>query len=164
VLEILGSTIRFQYEPSSGALSVTATHSARLPPTYTENWLGEPLRILLGQLIFPRLVALNLENGTTHVDVRPCRGPIGGAVRYAALWPGEDFPRGKEDFWRRYSAILTMIARAKNYEAHEITQLYASSERQSASEHSVAAWLAPFDTFSRSQHVRKGRCACARLP
>jgi hypothetical protein len=124
VLEILGSTIRFQYEPSLGALSVTATHSARLPPTYTENWLGEPLRILLGQLIFPRLVARNLGNGTTHVDIRPCRGPIGGAARYAALWPGDDFPGGREDFWRRYTEILTMIARARNYEAHEITQLY----------------------------------------
>jgi hypothetical protein len=82
------------------------------------------LRILLGQLIFPRLVARNLGNGTTHVDVRPCRGPIGGAARYAALWPGDDFPGGSEDFWRRYTEILTMIARARNYEAHEITQLY----------------------------------------
>jgi hypothetical protein len=99
-------------------------HSAELPPTYTENWLGEPLRILFGQLIFPRVVARNLGNGTTHVDVRPCRGPIGGATRYAALWSGNEFPRGKEDFWRRYSAILTMIARAKNFEAHEITRLY----------------------------------------
>jgi len=124
VLEVLGSTIRFQYEPSSGALSVTAMHSAELPPTYTENWLGEPLRILFGQLIFPRVVARNLGNGTTHVDVRPCRGPIGGAARYAALWPSDEFPRGKEDFWRRYSEILTMIARAKNFEAHEITRLY----------------------------------------
>jgi hypothetical protein len=124
VLEVLGSTIRFQYEPSSGALSVTAMHSTDLPPTYTENWLGEPLRILFGQLIFPRLVARNLGNGATRIDVRPCRGPIGGAARYAALWPGDDFARGKEDFWRRYAEILTMIARARNYEAHEITRLY----------------------------------------
>ena len=124
MLALLGSIIRFQYEPSPGALYVTATHSAGLPPTYTENWLGKPLRILLGQLLFPRLVARNLDNGTTHVDVRPCRGPIGGAARYAALWPGDDGPDRKEDFWRRYSEILTMIARARNFESHEITQLY----------------------------------------
>jgi hypothetical protein len=124
VLEVLGSTIRFQYEPSSGALFVTATHSAGLPPTYTENWLGEPFRILLGQLFFPRLVARNLGDGTTHVGVRPCRGPIGGAAPYAALWTDDDAPWDKEDFWHRYSEILTVIARARNFEAHEITQLY----------------------------------------
>ena len=95
-----------------------------MPPTYTENWLGEPLRILLGQLFFPRLVARNLGDGTTHVDVRPCRGPIGGAARYAALWPGDHASGGKEDFWRRYSEILTVIASARNFEAHEITRLY----------------------------------------
>jgi hypothetical protein len=95
-----------------------------LLPPYTENWLAEPLRILFGQLFFPRLVARNLGDGTTHVDVRPCRGPIGGAARYAALWRGDDPPADKEDFWRRYSEILTMIARARNFEAHEITQLY----------------------------------------
>lgn len=124
VLEVLGSIVRFHYEPSSGALSIIATHSAELPPTYTENWLAEPLRILFGQLFFPRLVARNLGDGTTHVDVRPCQGPIGGAARYAALWRGDDLAADKEDFWRSYSEILAMIARAGNFEAHEITRLY----------------------------------------
>ena len=95
-----------------------------MPPTYTENWLGEPLRILFGQLIFPRLVARNLGNGTTQIHVRPCRGLIGGAARYAALWQAGEFPKSKEDFWQLYSEMLTMIARAGGFEAHEITQLY----------------------------------------
>jgi hypothetical protein len=124
VLETLGSTIRFGHEQSSGALSITAMHSAELPPTYTENWLGEPLRILFGQLIFPRLVARNLGTGRTHVDVRPCSGLIGGAARLAALLSDDDIAQGKEDFWLRYTELLTMIARARNFEAHKITQLY----------------------------------------
>ncbi len=89
VLETLGSAIRFSYEPSSGALSVIAKHSVELPPTYAENWLGEPLRILFGQLIFPRLVARNLGNGRTIIFVRSCPGLLsrGG---WAALWRGYD--------------------------------------------------------------------------
>jgi hypothetical protein len=58
VLQVLGSDIRFRYEPLSGVLSVTATHSPGMPPTYTENWLGEPLRILFGQLDISKNLAL----------------------------------------------------------------------------------------------------------
>jgi len=124
VLETLGSTIRFAYDPSLSALSITAMHSAGLPPTYTENWLGEPLRILFGQLIFPRLVARNLGNGRTHVDVRRCPGLIGSTARLAAFWRGDDLGQDKEDFWQRYTELLTVIARAGNFEAHKITHLY----------------------------------------
>jgi len=124
VLETLGSTVRFAYEPSLGALSITAMHSAELLPTFTENWLGEPLRILFGQLIFPRLVARNLGNGRTHIHVRRCPGLIGGATRLAALWRSDDFGQGKEDFWCRYTELLNVIARARNFEAHKITHLY----------------------------------------
>jgi hypothetical protein len=123
-LEILGSTVRFEFEPSSGVLSISATHSAGLPPTYTENWLGEPLRILFGQLIFPRLVARNLGNGTTIVSIRQCPGLIGGAARLSGLWRHDDFGHAAEDFWRHYTDLLTVIAQARNFEAHKITQLY----------------------------------------
>jgi len=71
VLEILGSTVKFEYIHTKGLLCVTATHSKMLPPTYCENWLGEPLRILMGQLIYPRLVARNLANGSSIVSVLP---------------------------------------------------------------------------------------------
>jgi hypothetical protein len=48
--EILGASITFIYDSSNDIVSITATQSADLPLTYTENWLGEPLRIMFGQL------------------------------------------------------------------------------------------------------------------
>jgi hypothetical protein len=123
-LEVLGSIVRFEYDPLCGVLSVTALHSTELPPTYTENWLGEPLRILFGQLLFPRIVARNLGNGSTIISIRRCPGFLGGAARLAALWQDEDLTRSIEEFWCQYVQLLVVIARAKNFEAHTITQLY----------------------------------------
>lgn len=58
----LGSDIAFHYDSASGLLSVNVPASPQLPLTYTENWIGEPLRIMFGQLIYPRLVARNLPD------------------------------------------------------------------------------------------------------
>lgn len=129
VMEVLGSTIRLSYEPAVGALSITASHSLGLPPTFAENWLGEPLRILFGQLVFPRLVARNLGGGKALVFIRPSPGMVRGAG-WAALW-GDDYPAAaKAEFWNLYSQLLTFIAQARdkdgqpNFEANKVTKLY----------------------------------------
>jgi hypothetical protein len=127
-LELLGSNIRFTYDSARRILSVTASHSADLPHPFAENWLGEPFRLLFGQLIFPRLVARNMDNGRAHVWVRPSPGLI-PAARWAALWEPSDL-RDKEAFWSCYGNILSLIARARdddgqpNFEAHKVTRLY----------------------------------------
>ena len=127
-LELLGSNIRFTYDPTTHILSVTASYSDDLPHPFAENWLGKPFRILFGQLIFPRLVARNMGNGRAHVCVRPSPGLI-PAARWAALWEPSDL-RHKEPFWACYSNILSLIARARdddgqpNFEAHKVTRLY----------------------------------------
>jgi hypothetical protein len=144
-IEVLGSTIRFTYEPTSGALSVTATHSADLPPAYAENWLGEPLRILFGQLLAPRLVARNLGGGRTHVFVRPASNVVRGAS-WAALWNNDS--GDKEAFWGLYRKLLSLIALARdaagqcNWEAHKITKLY--EEIIQASQGSRLVWAMTF--------------------
>lgn len=128
-LEILGSSICFKYEAIRGALFITATHSHDLPPTHTENWLGEPLRILFGQLIYPRLVARNLGDGLTHVFVRPSPS-LQGRAHWVALWSSERPAQSRSAFWNRYEEILTLIARARdknsnpNFESNKITRLY----------------------------------------
>lgn len=128
-LEILGSTIRFSYDAIRGALSITAAHSHELPPTHTENWLGEPLRILFGQLIYPRLVARNLGGGRTHVFVRPSPS-LQRRASWVALWNSEHPIQSQSAFWSRYAELLTLIARARdrkghpNFEANKITLLY----------------------------------------
>jgi hypothetical protein len=65
-IQVLDSEVKFFYKPFNESLWVTARTSDRLPHPFAENWIGEPLRILLGQLIFPRLVARNFGNGTAH--------------------------------------------------------------------------------------------------
>jgi len=129
VMEVLDSTIKFVYEPSSNTLSVTASHSPDLPPTHAENWLGEPLRILSGQLVFPRLVARNLGNGRSHISVRRSPTVVYNAA-WAALWSAENLAADEEAFWTVYAQLLALIARARdkqgqrNFEAHKITRLY----------------------------------------
>jgi hypothetical protein len=81
-------------------------------------------------MVFPRLVARNLGDGRAIVVVSKCPGLIstGG---WAAFWRWNGLPQNRENFWRRYAELLTVIARARgedghpNFEAHKITRLYA---------------------------------------
>jgi hypothetical protein len=129
-LKILGSNIRFTYELASSMLLVEASGSPELPHPYAENWLSEPLRILFGQLIYPRLVARNFGGGRAFVSVRRCPDPIRGAD-WAALWSRHDLSqKDSAQFWSYYEQLLCLIARARgkdgspNFEAHKLTQLY----------------------------------------
>lgn len=129
VLDAVGSSIRFTYEPSSGTLAIIASHSADLPPTFAENWLGEPLRILFGQLVFPRLVARNFGDGRAMISVRRSPGLIREAA-WAALWEADDPRTDKSAFWSQYAGLLTYIVRAldgkgrPNFESNKVTKLY----------------------------------------
>lgn len=128
-LSALGSTIRFTYDSTRSALFISATHSSDLPPTLTENWLGEPLRILFGDLLYPRLVARNLGERRSHIFVR--RSPqLARSKSWVALWGREWSSQPKEALWTQYADLLSLIARARgkdghpNFEANKITQLY----------------------------------------
>lgn len=129
VMEALGSRIRFAYEPSSEALSIAASRSTDLPLTYTENWLGEPLRILFGQLVFPRLVARNFGDGRALVWVRRSPDFI-RAAGWAALWGGDYRALDRATFWSLYEGLLSLVAGSRgkdgspNFESHKITRLY----------------------------------------
>ena len=129
VMEILGSTVHFVYEDSRSTLLITASHSPAFPALYAENWLGEPLRILFGQLIYPRIVARNFGDGRAQVSVRRSPGIIRGA-RWVALWGEDDLTQDNSAFWSTYTRLLTLIARARgkdgspNFESNKITRLY----------------------------------------
>ena len=129
-IEVLESKIRFVYERENSALLVTSSHSKQFSAPFAENWLSEPLRILFGQLIYPRLVARNVGNGRAWVSVRRSPDLVSGAG-WVALWGRKDCNSPNNDsFWSSYAALLRYIAldRAKsgmpNFEANKITRLY----------------------------------------
>jgi len=128
-LNVLGTTVQFAYVPSDGILSINVDHCEFLAAGYAENWLGEPLRILFGQLVYPRLVARNLGAGKTIVFIRRSPGFVRGAG-WAALWPGDDTKLENTAFWQLYADLLTFVAMSRdeggalNWEANKVTALY----------------------------------------
>jgi hypothetical protein len=122
-LKALGSSIDFERDPSERALWITATMSPHLQPVFAERWLAEPLRIMLGALVYPRLMARNFGDGTADVTFLPApakrRPSIFGLMQpfAASAQPGRN-----QEFWRLYVDILTMIGNALDY--HEVTRLY----------------------------------------
>jgi hypothetical protein len=127
-LEVLGSEIRFFFTPSDDFLWLTATTSDKLSHPYAENWVSEPLRILLGQLIYPRLVARNFGNGSAHVALLPSPPFVRDSEVVSLLHRKPESAR--EDFWGLYASLLTVIAEARdekgnpNFQAHPMTRFY----------------------------------------
>jgi hypothetical protein len=128
VVQVLGSEIKFFYTPSDNSLRMTAKTSDKLQHPYTENWLGEPLRILLGQLVYPRLVARNFGDGTAAVWLRPSPRQFSNP-EIASLIGGSPFD-AETKFWELYTNLLVLIAEARdehghpNFESNQITQFY----------------------------------------
>lgn len=111
---LLGSAIEAQTEPWSNELWVVASTSADLNHPYLENWLSEPLRVLRGQLIFPRLVARNFSDGRASVSLRqaPSLGSsLGGCV--TQLRTGH-----AQEFWGFYEHYLTYVACHRTKDGH----------------------------------------------
>jgi hypothetical protein len=127
-LTILGSEIRFFYTPADDWLWATAKTSEKLPHPHAENWLSEPLRVLLGQLVFPRLVARNFGNGKAQVWLR--RSPRRFKNYWSACLIEEDPLFDRRKFWELYASYLTLIAESRdergnrNFEANPITRFY----------------------------------------
>ncbi len=123
MLSILGAEVEFTVDPAADALFVRASTSDALSHPYLENWLAEPLRILLGGPIYPRLIARNLEKNKAHISLRAVpRGKLPSTVGLAAR--SNNMLLDAERFWQSYALILETIARDKGFESHELTSLY----------------------------------------
>ncbi len=128
IVQVLGSEIQFFYTPSDDALWVTARTSDKLQHPYVENWLGEPLRVLLGQRVFPRLIARNFGNGTAAIWLRPSPRRFSDSG-IASLVDGNPLGTGAK-FWELYASLLTLITETRdeqghpNFESHRITRFY----------------------------------------
>ncbi len=129
-LTLMGATIEFFRESSGDALWITANASEEMPHLCLENWLSEPFRILFGQLIYPRLVARNLGNGSAHVSLRPSPPMLLKASTSIGSLLSSENAVTTARFWELYKALLTMIATARNeqgfpdFESHRVTRFY----------------------------------------
>ena len=127
-IQVLDSEIIFSYRPFSDSLWVMAETSDKLQHPCLENWIGEPLLILLGQFTYPRLVARNFGDGTALVWLRP--SPQQSSNRSIASLLNESPLSAGKKFWHLYSKLLTLIAEAKdengnpNFEAHPLTRFF----------------------------------------
>ena len=121
-LDLGGATLRFHFDTKADLLTISTPGSDFLPLTLTENWLGEPLRVLFGQLVYPRLVARCFPKGGAMI--RAARAPSWHRDSdWVGLWDDEDLS-GRERFWQLYGDLLLHIARAGEFEGHKITNLY----------------------------------------
>ena len=127
-LELLGSRINFAQDPTDDLLWITANTSDELPHLYLENWLSEPLRILFGQLHYPRLVARNFGDGSAFLSIRQSPRAFRNASIGSLL--ASELAPSAERFWELYAALLTLIAKDRdegghpNFEANRITRFY----------------------------------------
>jgi hypothetical protein len=121
-LDLGEATLRFRFDRDADLLTIFTPGSDLLPLTLTESWLGEPLRVLFGQLVFPRLIARSFPKGSAMISVSRAPSWYRDSDA-AALWDEEDLS-GKDRFWRLYGDLLLHIARARGFEGHKITKLY----------------------------------------
>lgn len=123
VINVLGVPVRFAFDSEANVLSISAICTPALPAHMAENWFGEPLRILFGQLVYPRLVERRFPEGESFLSVR--QSPA-WAVRSAwtALWIDDDKLTNDTDFFYLYAALLALIARDGHWESHPITKIY----------------------------------------
>lgn len=127
-LDVLGTQIEFYQSAEGEHVWVVADTSSDLPHPHLENWLSEPLNLLLGEVVSPRLKCRNFGNGKAFISLHPSSGHPADSL--AACILREDPFGADERFWNLYRDILTVVATAKNssghsnFEAHPLTQYY----------------------------------------
>lgn len=127
-VRVLDADIEFFHSPEHEHVWALADTTPNLPHPHLENWISEPLCLLLGQLVFPRLTARNFGNGTAHISLHSLSRR--SAITLSASILREDPLATDERFWSLYRDILAMVAMAKdssggrNFEAHPLTQYY----------------------------------------
>ena len=126
-VDVAGTQINFFVDPEFDATWAVAATSTDFCHPYAENWVSEPLCLLLGQLVFPRLVARN-HGDRSDIWLRPSP-PIRMDTLAASIL--QEDPLGAHGrFWEVYCQALAMVTRARNekggrnFEAHPLTHYY----------------------------------------
>ena len=109
VRSVLGETVSFTYTSVTRTLTIRAPLSTPFPMPVTENWLGEPLRMLTGQLAYPRIAVRNYDDG--RVAARISRSPPWRPDSdWIALFPKMESLPTAEAFIDAYCQLLVFTA------------------------------------------------------
>ncbi len=126
VIDVLGTQVVFAHDLSGDGLWLTADTSDQLRHPDAERWLSEPLRILMGAVVYPRLTARNFGDGSAFVTLLPAPRQVSPSP-FGLMQPvGPDRTHG-ERFWQLYADILSMVAAdgdTADMQSHEVTRLY----------------------------------------
>lgn len=128
VVGVLDAEIEFFRDAEREHVWAVARTSPSFPHPYLENWISEPLNLLLGEIVSPRLVARNFGDGRAFIALREATGHPADSLVASIL--REDPLGAGERFWSLYQDILVMIATARdangdrNFEAHPLTRYY----------------------------------------
>lgn len=127
-VEVLDTTIEFFCSAEREHVWAVADTSPSFPHIHLENWISEPLNLLLGEVVHPRLRARNFGNGKAFVTLGSSSGLQAESLTANIL--REDPIGAGGRFWKLYEDMLTVIALTKNsnghsnFEAHPLTQYY----------------------------------------
>lgn len=125
---VLDATIEFFQSAEHEHLWAVAEATTDFPHPYLENWLSEPLSLLLGEIVYPRLKARNFGDGRAFISLRPIS--MRSATSLAGSMLREDPRVNAERFWNLYRDILIIVSTARdssghrNFEAHPLTRYY----------------------------------------
>jgi hypothetical protein len=116
-LDVLGTRVKFAHDPEKEIIWATADTSNEFGHPYAENWISEPLSMLLGELVYPRLVARKFGGGRgAYVWIRRAPGRPATTL-FASLLEKDPVEAGGE-FWALYRDLLTLIATSKGKDGH----------------------------------------------
>jgi len=124
-IDVLGTRVVFANDLSGDGLWLTADTSDQLRHPGAERWLSEPLRILMGAIIYPRLTARNFGDGSAFVTLLPAPRQVTPSP-FGLLQPVGLDRAHDERFWQLYADILSMVAAGDgmDMQSHEVTRLY----------------------------------------
>ena len=123
VVEVLGVPVTFTFDYDQDILTLSVPFQAPFLPPNAENWLGEPLRILFGQLVYPRLFGRHFPEGRSRLTLRPSPDWTLDSA-WLALWIEEDRLTNSTGFFELYAGLLALVAQGGGFENHTVTEYY----------------------------------------